>query len=109
MDGDTIVGFVMNTFGTDYPCYRFAMPFPVTDIREILSSDDPIYGGYGVVNSGPIVCTDTPHNGLGYSFTVHVAAFGAHIFTMTRVPEKEEEPVPAALEEEAFPSGSEPA
>lgn len=88
MNGNEVIGFVMNTYGMDQPEYRFALPFPVKDIKEILSSDEDVYGGSGVVNRDPIVCTDTPHNGMDYSFTVHVPPFGAHIFTMTRVPEK---------------------
>src|SRR5699024_7495512 len=67
MNGNEVIGFVMNTYGMDQPEYRFALPFPVKDIKEILSSDEDVYGGSGVVNRDPIVCTDTPHNGMDYS------------------------------------------
>ncbi|TDE95997.1 1,4-alpha-glucan branching protein GlgB [Occultella glacieicola] len=74
--GDDHVAAVINFAGTGHQSYRLGLPHG-GDWTEILNTDDPSFGGSGVLNEGTLTAEDTPWHGRGHSVVIDVPPLGA--------------------------------
>ena len=67
---------VVNFAGNPHEGYRIGLPHAGT-WQEVVNTDDPQYGGSGVVNIGELVAEEIPWNGRPYSVELRVPPLGA--------------------------------
>ena len=67
---------VANFAGNPHEGYRIGLPHAGT-WQEVVNTDDPQYGGSGVVNIGELVAEEIPWNGRPYSVELRVPPLGA--------------------------------
>ena len=67
---------VVNFAGNPHEGYRIGLPHAGT-WQEVINTDDPQYGGSGVVNIGELVAEEIPWNGRPYSVELRVPPLGA--------------------------------
>ena len=96
---------VANFRNDDCTAYRIGMP-AAGDWREVLNSQDPVYGGSGPVNGGTLSTEAVPLDGYAQSIVVDLPMMGLVVFRKGSAPTgAEEETVPAADRLEAsFPN-----
>lgn len=72
---DTVV-CIVNFAGNPHEGYRVGLPFP-GKWREILNTDDPAFGGSGVLNIGSVIAEDIPWDGRPCSAELRIPPLGA--------------------------------
>ena len=77
---------VVNFAGQPHEDHRVALPQGGT-WRQVLSTDETVYGGSGVTNTGPVQAEDAPWNGRPTSAVLRVPPLGA----VWLVPDDEDE------------------
>lgn len=65
-----------------YPEYRIGVPVAGT-YKEIMNSDDPVYGGSGQVNPQPVEAEPVPWHGQKYSITVKLPPLAGVLFKLS--------------------------
>ena len=66
---------VVNFAGNPHEGYRVGLPHGGT-WREVVNTDDPAFGGSGVVNIGDLVAEEVPWNGRPFSVELRVPPLG---------------------------------
>ncbi|MDD3642920.1 MAG: alpha amylase C-terminal domain-containing protein [Candidatus Krumholzibacteria bacterium] len=85
-EGGNVIGFrrwsgesdfviVASFSNSDYPSYRIGVPREVF-WREVLNSEDPLYGGDGPVNGGTLVPEAFAYDGYSHSLVIGLPAMG---------------------------------
>ncbi|MPM43255.1 1,4-alpha-glucan branching enzyme GlgB [bioreactor metagenome] len=63
--------------------YRIGLPF-AGQYKELLNTDDPIFGGDGYLNPGPLLSQPIPCHGVDQSMEIDLPPLAAVIFRCTR-------------------------
>ncbi|CAM3567437.1 1,4-alpha-glucan branching protein GlgB [Occultella aeris] len=75
-DGEDHVAVLVNFAGSGHQSYRLGLPHG-GDWTEILNTDDPSFGGSGVLNPGTLTAEDVPWHGRSHSVLIEVPPLGA--------------------------------
>lgn len=105
-EGGNVIGFrrwsggsdflvLANFSNTDYTGYRVGVPQEIY-WREVLNSQDVIYGGNGPVNGGTLLPEAFAYDGFSHSLVIDLAAMGLVVLQAGSPQTGEEPPTPAA-------------